>query len=159
MKFRVKLPVAVLAILAVTMLHIPVLSAQQQTGNVAPETRNPQSNPVELHEQQGDLQDTSPQQLLNETSGDIQIPAGRPAAPANDEVVGQQSLWSAYWYIILLGLLPAIFYVLSMKPDKDAPFSNVGSSVDLLTDKDISPQPKTKKHSGKKKQPRSKRKK
>jgi len=71
--------------------------AQQETGQAAPPTRNPQPNALQPFDQQkGSIQPTSPQQLLTQpVTGPtaIVIPPGIPAQKPSNPAQKKQSQW------------------------------------------------------------------
>lgn len=69
----------VVLVLALLVFVAAPSSAQQQTGQVAPNTRNPQTNGGLPSQQAGTVQTTETQQVLNRNQA-ITIPAGEPAA-------------------------------------------------------------------------------
>ena len=85
-------------------------TAQQQTQQIAPPTRNPQTNVGEVFQQQrSGVQSTGSDQLLKQSSG-IEIPEGEPARSdsAEEESAPGRSAW------IILTLLGAGLAVVSI---------------------------------------------
>lgn len=74
--------VAIFLLTGLILLVPRSVSAQQQTGQVAPPTRNPQTNAPELFQQRENVQSAAPQNLLNQPA-EIEIPTGTPVKQNN----------------------------------------------------------------------------
>jgi flagellar basal body-associated protein FliL len=152
-----------------TLLVFAVLSngqvqAQQQTGGVAPKTRNPQTNVSQpLQPQTTNVQSTGSDQVLNRPQ-DIAIPAGSPAKSADES---QRRGAGLFWLLVgltgfvLLGALTTIFKLNGMDSLAEAEVSE-SSKTSVVPAKPAipkKPQPKKKKSQANRSHTRKKRKK
>lgn len=131
--------------------------AQQQTGQVAPQTRNPQSNAPQLFRQNNDVQSPGSQNLLNQQV-EIEIPEGTPAQPAA-KPAGQDDSDKRFLTLLLslLGIIIAAILFKISRPDK-VPKQPAAIVAETSEPAAVSPPVRNKKkHSKKKGKPRKKR--
>ncbi len=117
--------------------------AQQQTGQVVPGTRNPQTNETELFKHKTGLQSTGSQQVLNQ-GGDINIPQGKPASPnADDARKKESSPWPILVGLVVVGAIGGTIWLSRFSQVPEVQTANVAKEPEPA----IAPEPisKTKK--------------
>lgn len=149
-----KLKLLIVVIFAVLLLAPLEAFAQQQTGQVAPGTQNPQNNAPRLFNQNNNVQTPGSQSLLNRRT-EINIPPGQPAQP-EDEAADNSS--SRPFIMILLSVVGVIISIIlfrkSMKIESKAPPKPIVEETDTKEHVVVKAPVKKKKKSKNKGKPR-----
>lgn len=144
---------------AVQFLHGQTnVFAQQETGQVVPQTRNPQTNSPQLFPKQDNLQPSGSQQLLNQTVT-IKIPEGRPAKPSAETTdTGQQNKIGLWIGIAGLSLLAAAGSLMWLRNNQMEMTIAPGAAAPAKPAQELTKKPAHKNTNNFKNRPRKKRK-